>query len=225
MPSVALITANLGGIDKNPVPSFTPQSIPTNWSLDIFYFDDKNLPPRSESLSPRLQAKIPKMLAWEMIPEYDYYIWLDSAFSISSPNCVEWLVNNCEGYDIALFNHHKRKSIRSELHYMQKKMRSGDQYLIKRYKNEPMEEQVENYLLDTEFKDNALYIGGAFVYSNNLVSKSNNAMKDWFYHCARYSVQDQLSLPYVLAKHNARINTFSQHLFKNEHLHYLYSHD
>ena len=81
---ICVSTANLGSIDADNV-QHVMQAIPDAWSVDYFGYNDSNLPARHCALHPRLQAKIPKMLAHESHPGYDYYIWLDgSGFCIST---------------------------------------------------------------------------------------------------------------------------------------------
>jgi hypothetical protein len=221
---VCLLVANLGGIDTDPRAGYVAQELPPGWVFDFFYFDEANFPLRASAMAPRLQAKIPKMLGWDMVPTYDYYIWLDSAFRIRSPDCVRWFVEQCAGFDIALFSHNKRNSIGSEMAFMQRKMRKGDRYLIDRYGSEPFEAQVERYLRDPDFEDSALYAAGAFIYSKDLVSRPDNALKEWFHQTVVGSVQDQLSLPWVLSKFKARVKVLPLPMFDNPYIEYMFSH-
>lgn len=107
---------------------------------------------------------------------------------------------------------------------MLRRMREGDRYLIERYEGEPLEAQVQRYILDPDFEDSALYAAGAFVYARSFVSQPENAMKEWFHQTVTGSVQDQLSLPWVLSRYRARIKTIPEPLFDNHFIEYLYSH-
>ena len=40
------------------------------------YYTDKNTPSRHNTMTPRLKAKIPKMLEWQFI-DADWYVWMD----------------------------------------------------------------------------------------------------------------------------------------------------
>jgi hypothetical protein len=221
---ICLLVANLGGIDPDPRLKYVLQILPDTWTFDSYYFDETNFPSRNGAMSPRLQAKIPKMLGWQMLPDYDYYIWLDSSFRIGNPHCIQWFVDNCSGHDIAVFPHPKRNSIRSELAYMQMRMQKGDRYLMERYGSEPMEAQVQHYLSDPEFQDNSLFAAGAFIYSKSLVAHSDNALKEWFFQNVTASVQDQLSLPWVLQKFRARVKVLPSDIFQNEYIEHLGTH-
>jgi hypothetical protein len=216
MKKIALLTANLSGIDGNLIELIPPQELPSNSMLDIFTYDDKNFPPRINALHPRLQSKIPKMLGFEYHPGYDYYIWLDGSIQIHSSETVSWLITCCGDNDIALFRHPFRNSIRDELNYMVKLMQEGNAYLLDRYINEPMKDQVEMYESDTEFRDECLYALGAFVYNKSIIKKG--ILNNWFYHNARYSIQDQLSFPYLLSKHQIKISIIEKNIFQNPYL-------
>jgi ABC-type xylose transport system substrate-binding protein len=82
-------------------------------------------------------------------------------------------------------------------------MEAGNEYLLSRYAGERMREQVDEYYKDPKFQDDFLIEAGAFIYKSKIVeNKEQNVFKDWFYQNCFYSVQDQLSLPYMLIKHN-----------------------
>lgn len=217
---VAFISAGCGGLDKNIQDSHVRQSVPANF----FYYSDNNFPPR-RSIGPRLQAKIPKMLGWEMEPGYDVYIWADAVITLSKPNSLAWLLGQVKDHDIALFRHQdNRAGIMEELLYMEKYMAGvpGDEatqsYMNDRYKDEPMREQVQHYLSDPEFGDNKLYSGGLLVCRNN--ERTRKMLRDWFYECARWSIQDQLSLPYVLSKSACSVNVIDMQIYDNEYVDY-----
>jgi len=172
-------------------------------------------------MHPRLQAKIPKMLAWDTDPGFDYYVWLDSTFSIVRPDAVEWIVNYCDGVDVTFFKHSKRSSVREELAFMQEHLKRGDRYLEERYNSEPLAEQVAHYLQDPAFEDSVLFECGVFVYSSQLVKNRNtNVLKEWFYQNCRWSLQDQLSLPYALSKIACSRRVFDTTIFDNPYFEY-----
>src|SRR3989344_702108 len=105
---IAIISVNLGGFDKE------THHVPQSLAHDYFMFTDENFPPRFNSLTPRLQAKIPKFFGWQLAPGYDYYVWLDGSFTITHPDTIKWLLQNCEGVDFAVFKHDKRQTIAEE---------------------------------------------------------------------------------------------------------------
>ena len=74
---IAVITANLGNFDPNV--DYAEQSL----AYDFYKFTDENFPPRFNSMTPRLQARIVKMFGWQMVPPHDLYIWVDSSCILS----------------------------------------------------------------------------------------------------------------------------------------------
>jgi hypothetical protein len=82
-----------------------------------------------------------------------------------------------------------------------------------------MKEQVNFYLSDSNFVDNKLFGLGFFIYSKKLVeNKDYNIFTDWFLHNCYWSIQDQLSLPYLLNKHKINYKIFDLKLLDNKHL-------
>ncbi len=190
------------------------------YNVDVVLYNDQNTATRNLSLSSRLKGKIPKMLEWSLENDYDYYIWVDSKFTLQD-GIIEQLLKGIDGYDLCLFNHPYRSTVSDELSFMNGLMQRGDQYLISRYQGEDMDKQVSNYLADPDFIDNQLFACGCFIYSKRLVENQNhNLMKEWFYHNTIYSIQDQLSLPYLLAKFKTNYNTFNFNLLNCSYLRY-----
>lgn len=96
---------------------------------------------------------------------------------------------------------------------------NGNIYFKQRYEGENIEEQVKEYLKDKTFIDNKLFAVGLFAYKKNLVKDKNyNLMTDWFFHSCYWSIQDQISLPYLLHKHNVKYTTFNFNIFRNPHV-------
>lgn len=211
---VAVISANMGSFD--PIVPYVEQSM----DYDFHLFNDENFPRRKCSMTPRLQARIPKMFGWQMASGYDYYIWVDASFSLQHPDSVRWFVEQCKEVDIAVLKHPMRNTIQEEADYLKKRLdqeKKGkkEPYVIKRYENELIDEQLAEIQADAEFKDTVLYASTALVYVNNKAVQV--MLKDWWYHTSRYHSVDQLSLPYVLWKHKCLVNvipTQRHHDFK-----------
>ena len=187
---VAVISASLGGIDD--AKHHTEQTVP----YDYFLFTDQNFPPRFNSMTPRLQAKIPKFFGWQLKPGYDYYVWIDGAITMSHPDTLKWLVENCDGVDLATFKHDKRTRIEDEARRIRKSLEQGSRYMSSRYTNEWLDEQMAEIHADKDYVDDTLAAAGVFIYKNT--SKAHDVLKEWWYHVSRYLIQDQLAFPYVL---------------------------
>jgi hypothetical protein len=178
--------------------------------------DDDVESPRIKAMSPRLRGKIPKMIVWEDHPGYDYYIWMDSSFSLLKTDAIEKMVDYCIGWDACFFNHPARTSVKQELDFVVELMRHDNQYLIERYSGEKMTEQVDFYLKDATWQDNLLLACGIFIYSKSIIeNKEYNLMKEWFYQNCLWSVQDQLSLPYLLYKFKTSFRLFEGSVYSN----------
>jgi hypothetical protein len=198
-----------------------PQQCGELFYYKTYNYNDNNYPLRDKSLSPRLKGKIPKMLEW-IHDDADYYIWLDSPFEIISDNFIQNTLNAIGDNDLCLCKHNSvRSSIKEEFEYVKKEMQSNNTYLTSRYSGEDMDRQVSIYLEDKSFTDNNLFEMGFFIYSKKLVENKNyNLMTDWFFHNSLYSIQDQLSIPYLLHKHNVKYTTFDFNVFNNPDLKY-----
>jgi len=200
---VAIITVNMGYMDKEP--ELMEQSIP----IDFYRFNDANFPPRICSMTSRLQARIPKCFGWQMVPGYDYYIWIDSSFAIRNKDTAKYYVEQCKGYDMAFFKHPKRESVKEEVEFIKEKLGQRNYYLEPRYKNELGDELVAEMYADKTFKDNTLIADAAFVYKNN--EKVHALMKEWWYWISRYHSNDQLGLPYAIHKSDCKVKIINQH--------------
>lgn len=155
-------------------------------------FTDENFPPR-KAIAPRLQAKIPKFFGWQLKPDYDYYIWHDGNIKLTKED-EEYLIEQCQGYDMVVYKHHTRPNIRQEARYIRKGLREQSTYLVERYSGEWTQE-IYDLIEKEDYDDNLLFMGGVFAYINSPAVQS--AMKEWWYFTTRYSVFDQLAFPYV----------------------------
>lgn len=187
---ICVISANLGGIDNPTI--HVEQSIP----YDYFLYTDENFPPRFNSFTPRLQAKIPKFFGWQLKPGYDYYVWLDSSISLDQPNTLEWLIRQCDSVEIATLKHDKRTTIESEYLRTKKGVREESMYYVTRYVNEWIDEQMAEIKADKNYVDDTLCAAGVFIYKNT--PGIQGMLKEWWYHVSRYLNQDQLAFPFVL---------------------------
>ena len=189
---IAVISANMGNFDK------TVEYVKQSVDYDFYKFTDENFPPRFCSMTPRLQARIPKMFGWQMAPGYDYYIWVDASYSLLHPDSVKWFLEQCKDVDIVLLNHPMLRTIQEQANYIKHRLARNCNYVTPRYKNELIDEQMAEIMSDKEYVDNCSYASTAFIYQNN--EKVHNLMKEWWYHTSRYHSVDQLGLPYAILK-------------------------
>jgi hypothetical protein len=216
---ILLVSANLGGIDK-PV-THDPQMLPADAHFSEYLFSEENFPLRPLSMTPRMQAKIPKLFAWKLLPGSDIYIWLDASFKITE-NAVSWLLDQLQGADFAMFRHPSRKTIALEAEHLSKRL-SGRvmkaEYIRSRYKDELLDTQISDYKNDTSFVDNQLFAAGCFIYRPT--NSVQELMYNWWWHITRYHINDQLSFPYVLSKSQVALNTIHANIYDNPFLIYI----
>lgn len=193
---VALIQVNLGDIDNDK--DHVSQSIP----YDIYKYNNSNFEPR-QSLTPRLQAKIPKLFGWELNPGYDFYLYLDANITLASPDALEYLIEQIQDNDIVVLRHPGRPNIRQEVRYTRKGINQESMYMLSRYKGEFLKEMYDLVQEDKDFVDDLLVNGGVFLYRNT--EQVQSMMKEWWYYITRYIVQDQIPFPYVLKKSGIKV--------------------
>jgi hypothetical protein len=112
---IAVISSSLGGFDSQ------PQHVEQSVKADYFYFNDENFPLR-KSMTPRLQAKIPKMFGWQMASGYDYYVWLDGNIAFNHFDTLKFLMEKIAGYHVVALKHHRRKTIWKEARYLEEQL-------------------------------------------------------------------------------------------------------
>lgn len=182
---IAVISANLGNFD--PTFDHVLQSVP----CDVYYLTDKDYPLRSNAMTPRLQARIVKMFMHQMIPGYDYYLWVDRSCILSNTHSVKWFLDQLGDNDIVVFKHPNRNTIQEEADYLNKRLSIKCGYITPRYENELIDEQLK--AVDPEAQ---LYASTAFIYKNSPAVQAT--MKEWWFHTSRYHSIDQLSFPFVI---------------------------
>ena len=169
------------------------------------YYTDKNFPKRYNSMTPRLKSKIPKMLEWKY-RDADWYVWIDSSIKINSDikDLPAMILDRAGNNPICAFRSSGGNSIREEAYRVIKSMENNHEYLIKRYSGEPILEQLIHYYGDPNFRDTSLYSTGFFAYNK----KAFDMLKDWFEHTVTWSLQCQISFPYILQKHGLNCSLF-----------------
>src|SRR3990167_177864 len=198
--SILIVRASLGGFDKPIVDE--KQSI----ECDFITYTNDNFPPRHSSMTPRLQAKIPKYFAWQLEPDYDFYLWIDGNLRLAHKDTLKYFYDNCQDYDVVVLQHPRRNTIYWEYRYNWRGLnqRTTSNYLTERYTNELLDEQYEVIKNDKYYVDDLLVNGGIFIYRNT--PEVQAMLKEWWYHVSRYLIMDQLSWAYVLKKSKLRVN-------------------
>lgn len=198
---IAIITANLGGID--PIYGIPKQTV----DVDFRYYTDASLPYPLPNLNKRLQSKYLKLQTHRFLPGYDAYIWIDGRVLIESNNCVELLQEELKENDVAIFRHLERSNVFDEMDFIVDMMNKGNHYLLSRYGNQQMEMETEFYQTERLPKDFPLYATYVFARINN--EKVNTAFDEWWRRTIEYSHFDQAMFSYVAWKHELKIKELS----------------
>jgi hypothetical protein len=198
---------------------------PQNGEFEIttsFYNDRNTNNSRKLSLHPRTKGKIPKMLEW-MNVDADYYIWMDHHFNIISEDFLSKMMEYIGDFDICVHNHSQRTKIKDECEFVYHYLQENHQNFTQKYDGELMHEQTNYYLRDTNFIDEKLFEMGFFIYSKKLVMNRNyNLLTDWFLHNCMWSIEDQISFPYMLYQHKTNYTTFPFGVLNNPYAQYDY---
>lgn len=196
---ITVITAITGGYDEvPPVPSGFAHAVLV--SDEPIESDWTNIVLRT-FLPPRLASKIPKFRP-DLFTRTRSSVWVDA--SMRDPS--NWLYHACRKqlthHNFVLFRHPDRDSIVNEV---------GASRESPKYDQYPLEEQVDFYL-QSGFKDDlGLFACGVIARNHSTdISDFGNA---WFLENSRWSIQDQLSFPYLVASRGLSFGVFSEHLW------------
>ncbi len=179
-----IYTANLGNFDKtqNNEEQELPEGID---QIEYWRCTDSDFPPRFNAMTPRLQARIVKMFAYQMKSDFDYYLWVDSSCRLPRADSAKWFMEKLGNANMAVFAHPNRKTIQEEADYLKHRLSIGCPYVTPRYENE----DIDGIL--TEVDPSApLYASTAFIYRRSPLVEL--AMKEWWYFTSRYHSIDQL---------------------------------
>lgn len=197
--------------------------------LADFFFKIKyrqTIVPSAEDNNTRLIAKIPKIQFYNLIPqEYDYYIWLDSKFTIYEHwlKYILWLIERYGANDIVTSRHAERNSVREEYTFMMEILKNPEDVdLGRKYSMIDLVRQINLYSTDNNFVDSKLYELTMIIYNKSMLN-STNILDLWYAHNFYLSIQDQLSFPYVLSKFPVKIFGVRQDVFNMPFVRHEYS--
>lgn len=194
---VALISANIGAFD--PVFDIVPQNI----ECDIFYYTERNLPHPLPNLNNRLRGKYLKTMAHRFLPNYDIYVWVDGSVEIIDSRFIERIIEVLKKDHVSISLHPERKNVYEEIDYILTNIDAGKEYLVSRYVNEPLADEMlfykNGYLPETY----PLYVCRFFARRNT--DRVNRCFEDWWNGILEYSNFDQTMFSYVTWKHGLSI--------------------
>jgi hypothetical protein len=213
---IALITANIGGIDSVGAPP--KQTIP----FDFYYYTENNLPMPMPNLNDRMKGRYLKVMAHQYLPDYDAYIWIDGTVQVIREHFVEDMIKAMissgeQKYnDVFLPSHPDRNNVYAELEYIMSHIKSGNQYLSARYKNEPFDEERKFYISEGVAFDAPLYCTRFMARMNT--PKINNAFDAWWAKICEYTIFEQAMFTWVEYKHKLNVIDTRYHAFVKQYL-------
>lgn len=171
--------------------------------------------PKKEDDHTRLVAKIPKMMFYKVVPlEYDYYVWLDSKFTIYEHwlDYLLWLLGKYPNADLITSRHSARSSVEEEVLDMLKGLKAGYSSLYMKYYAPDLAFQLYKYQQSPGFVDDCLNELTMIVYSSRMLGKTQFG-EEWYAHNCHFTIQDQLSFPFLCKKHHVKVASVCQDVF------------
>ena len=160
-------------------------------------------------LHPRLAAKAPKMLPFDFV-KTEFAVWIDAAFEITGEGFREFCEQAVVGKDLVVWEHPDlwhRSCLYQEAAYCQD---------WPKYCDWPIREQTEHYRAEGMPEGFGLWACGAIVWRNN--DKARQFGQAWYEENLRWSIQDQVSFPYLVWKLNPNFGVFPAREFHNPYL-------
>lgn len=214
IPKVCIYTSICGGYDD--LKAQPEQSIP----CDFVCFTDEperlaGTPWRvapvqaSPGSSARLSAKAAKVLPHSVLGDrYDVSIWIDGSIQILRSSFAETLVASTRETGFAALRHPDRTCVYDELRAAQ----SGP--AAHKYRGQPVQEQVEAYRA-AGYPDAFGLLAGGVIARDMRNPTAREISERWWVEINTWSLQDQLSLPFVLWSLGARATVLELDLWRN----------
>jgi hypothetical protein len=225
--SIALVTANFGGITSLPGHRF-----------DSFYYTDAETKEQADpkalqswtqvvvpdyprhDFNSRLRARYFKHQI-HRLPEvagHRWLVWADSCIRFKSTEFIEHSVSRLasrpESDRLLVIPHPDRATVLEEYEFVQGRIAAGSSYLTIRYRDEKLPEQMRYF--DGQGWDTGapLWCGTFWIVENS--DFFNRIWDDWWDQNLRFGMMDQLSLPVLLAAHEVNPNKLDVVLWDNE---------
>ena len=204
---VALITACYGAYDPvRPIPDmgFDDAILVSDVPVDVAGW--RTVVEPSDDY-PRLAAKRPKMLPWNYT-DCDAAVWLDASFEVVNPAFGEWSREHLKTNDFVVWLHPEgRVDIRQEVEVC---------WFFDKYKDYPLREQLAAYVADGMPELWGLFACGTLGWV--FTEEAKRLGRYWYAENVNWSIQDQVSLPYLLWREGKRFGIWQANEYQNEYL-------
>lgn len=194
-------TAVFGGYDNIDEPMFV------NPNLDYYAFTDGELKegsvwkkvdiskyPHLRGLDAYHLAKYIKMFPYEFFPDYDFSIWIDGNVALIA-----------DAYPVAIMSH--GSAMATFANPMHDCIYTEGRYMI--FQGRVPKEQVNNQLEHYRSAGYPEHFGMrefSIIYRDHSCKECYDMMKEWWEHVNKYTMRDQLSLPFILWKNGKTID-------------------
>jgi hypothetical protein len=228
---IALVTANFSGIDDL-------KALPVRDGIDAFYYTDAataaaaspeaaatwtrvmvpNYP--RHDFNPRLRGRYFKHQIHRLdeVREHRWLVWADSSLLFHDLGFVKEqaaaLARLPVRRRVLLVPHPDRQTIWEEFQFIESQIDAGDNYLILRYRQEKMAEQMEYFRSRRWSLHARLWCGTIWMIEN--AEPLRRAWDAWWDQNLRFGMMDQLSLPVILDDHGIEPQAFAVMVEQNE---------
>lgn len=210
---LALVTGIFGGIDAlKPLPRLH------GFSEAICVTDDPSLQADGWTMvvepthpKPRLAAKRPKMVPW-LYTTAGASVWIDGAFEVLDERFAQFVRDHLKRHDFVVWQHpESRNCLYQEADYCQD---------WPKYSADPIREMTAHYRAAGMPEGFGLWAAGTVGMRHTADTKGFGWA--WWDECNRWSIQDQVSLPYLLWSRRKSFGTWDAHEYDNDLLRYHY---
>lgn len=197
----AVYTAVFGGYDKIEEPMYV------NPNLDYYAFTDAELPeysvwkkvdvskyPHLRELDAYHLAKYIKMFPYEFFPDYDFSIWIDGNVKLIADTYPVAIMS--QGSAMATYANPIHDCIYTEGRYM---------VFQGRVAKEQVDVQLERYRA-AGYPEHFGMREFSIIYRDHSCKECYDMMKEWWEHVNKYTMRDQLSLPFILWENGKTID-------------------
>ncbi len=156
-------------------------------------------------LSPRLAAKTPKMIPW-IYTQQSSSVWVDGSMQIRDQRFRDFVAEHLHRFDFVVWDHpESRDCLYQEATYCQD---------WPKYRNENIREQVEHYRRESMPEHFGLFAAGTV--GMNHVPAVRRFGEMWLAHQHAWSIQDQISLPFLAWQFSQPVGTWDAHQYHND---------
>lgn len=160
-------------------------------------------------MSPRLASKMPKFTPWKFSTA-DLWVWLDGSFTITNTGFKDFCLSSLGEHELVVWDHpdrHMRPDVYAEANFSRH---------MEKYQNQNLDQQVAHYASRGLPAGSGLYACGTIVWRDTEACRVFG--EAWMSENLRWTIQDQLSFPYLAWKLQPNFTTFPAHEYENPYL-------